>query len=693
MELNTVAIFSFSSVILSGFVCIFLVVRSRFKNLEWPLLTGLLLTATIELLDIFIVLTPGHLLALKPPVFVCEAFLPLCWVFYATGVKPGPRLFKKRLANVVFWSGAFLLILLSSLANAGHMFALIGIGRETLLLLGPPGFFFYLMLSIYLVTALVLLERSFSSLSRRDRWNLKFEVLGIGAIITMQAVYYSQGLIYKTLDMSLVSARSTAIVLGLLLFLYSRLKRKAGARLRLSHAAGFRSIVLLIVSLYLIFIALAGEGFRYMGASSNRAIMYCLIVASALVLMTLVLSESLRRKARVFLYKHFYEQKYDHRVLWMEMTDRLARSQTDESLYVAVLDVYCRTFAVRGGALYLYRNTRDELAEIASYEGLEGPEKISSDGSLVEFLVSKKWVFNLLENADHISADERQQLEEHQIQFVIPLFFNSELGGVIALGRQINSGEPIIYEDYDLMKIYSRQVAATLYSRQLSRQLALNREMAAVGKVSAFVMHDLKNLVSNLTLMVDNAHDLIQDRRFQQDMLKTLTNSVNRMNELIGRLKNVVTSKALQRETLDLKELINESIDGLDRHRINVSGRDVDVHLDRAEFGKVITNLVLNGIEASNDHSAVELEIESEDEIVLICRDKGSGIPVEYIDNHLFRPFETTKEKGLGVGLYQARQIVESHGGRIEVTSHLGEGTEFRVYIPKREVNEVSNRE
>lgn len=661
--------------------CLFLVFRPSTPRREWSLVFALLITGLIELFDHFILYNPGQLLPIKSTIFIFEAFLPVSWAFYAVNLHY--RTPKRRIVETsLFLLFALILLAISLGSNPNVMIFSPDFGIEFLLFLGPVGFYFYLVLSLYLIIALVMLERTFSALSRQDRWYLKFEALGIGAIITVQLIYYSQGLLFRTLDMSLVTVRSIVIVFGLLMFLYARLGRGRPERLTLSHTAAFRSVVLLAVSSYLIFVGLVGEGFRYLDPSTNRLFTIGLSLVGGVVLCSLLLSESLRRKTKVFLHKHFYQQKYDYRVLWMEMSERLALAKDVESRYEAVIEIYCQTFAIQGGALYLNRGGGDGLPVVAIHGDVDVPERINPVGSLAVFLQKTQWVFNFSENGDEISAADSTLLTQHDIQFVVPIFFGKELGGVVVLCRQINANEPVIYEDYDLMKIFGRQVAAVLVNDRLSRQLADQREMVAVGKVSSFVMHDLKNLVSILSLLTENAQELIQNRRFQDDMLVTLSNTVRQMNNLIGRLKHVGESDHLSYGLYDLKKLVIETIDNLGIDGIMVSGEIIDVEIDRNEISKVITNLVLNGIEASNGETNVQFEIGDHNGPFLICRDEGRGMSDAFMSSSLFRPFETTKENGLGIGLYHCRQIVEAHGGRIEVDSTVGKGSEFRVYLP-----------
>jgi len=672
---------SLGAVVFSAFACLNLLIRPPASNREWSLIAAFFLTAAIEILDLQLIRNPASLLVVKPAVFICEALLPLAWCVYASRLS-GRNLFARGFVNGLFWTGGLILLTLSIIANPADMIFNPDFGAEVLLFLGQAGFYFYLLLTAYLLTALVMLERFFTALSRRDRWIVKFESLGIGAILAMQILYFSQGLLYRTLDMSLITARTTAVAFGVLLFLYSRLRRGRPARLTLSRAAAFRSIVLITVSCYLLFLGLVGEGLRYLGPSSGRAFFYGISLIAGVALCTLLLSDTLRRKTMVFLHKHFHRQKYDYRVLWMQMTDRLGAARDAETLSTAILEMYCQTFAISGGALYLYRDKEAGMTIESIYAGFDAPGQFDPEQSLAEFLTSKQWVFNISENSSELRPVDLAQLKGHEVHFVVPLFFEQRLGGVVVLGRQINPEEPAIYEDYDLMKIFGRQAAAALYNQLLSKQLSEQREMAAVGKVSAFVMHDLKNLVSNLSLVVENARELIHNPCFQKDMLETLWKTVQRMNGLIGRLKNVGETNLMQLELCNLKHLVVETVHGIGTNTVEVYGDDVDALIDRSEIGKVITNLVLNGLEASNGNRTVEVEIGRDVGPMIICRDQGCGMSGEFIVSNLFRPFETTKKKGLGIGLYQCRQIVEAHGGRMEVVSTIGKGSEFKVYLP-----------
>jgi putative PEP-CTERM system histidine kinase len=206
--------------------------------------------------------------------------------------------------------------------------------------------------------------------------------------------------------------------------------------------------------------------------------------------------------------------------------------------------------------------------------------------------------------------------------------------------------------------------------------------MEIMGKVSAFVLHDLKNHVYTLSLMVENARKFIGNPEFQKDMVDSLGSTVGKMKILIAQLKGLPDRQTLKRASTGLLTLARESTRLLGQERLTFDGDDAVVEVDAEEMGKVVLNLCLNALEASPDGRPVRVRAGVAPEPYLRVTDQGAGISAEFIRNGLFEPFKSTKAKGMGIGLYQCKQIVEAHGGRIEVRSVPGEGSEFTVWLP-----------
>ncbi|ALC16842.1 histidine kinase [Desulfuromonas soudanensis] len=658
----------------------YVLLRQRRSLNNFAVAAGLLCFSLLEVFDFLALKNPDSYLTWKKLSLICESLLPLFWfTFCATfagnhrsaGIPRPTRIF-------LILTPAFLLFAL--FVDLDRFYISPDFAEEHLLFLGQAGYVFYLGLLLSLTFCLVQLEWTFTGLGRSDRWRVKFELLGVGTLLTISVFYYSQGLLYRSLDMSLLPARSLAMVIGVSLMFFSRIRRGMPSGLQVSKTLAYRSIVIVAVGLYLIGLGLAGEGMRYLGVSSQRTIFAVIALLGGIALCVVFLSERLRRKARVFLHKNFYKAKYDYRKHWLDFTKGLTSARDEQALHLAILASFCGAFSIRGAALFLKDAEGGDFRCAAAHE-LSPPGEVRKGNPLVAYLEKHRWVY-CREEDPALLSDNSTGMSLGGIHFGVPLFFEETLEGFILLGPPMDPGEMFIYEDFDLMKVMARQATSALLNLKFAEQLSTAREMAAIGKVSAFVMHDLKNSVSNLALVVENARNNMDDPDFQREMLETLDNTVTKMKGLIARLRNLEEKAELKLEECDLAALVAESAEGLPKKSITLTGGPVLCAVDRVEIGKVVLNLALNALDATAGEGPVHLDVGTDGMAFIRCRDQGCGMAEKFLRERLFKPFETTKPKGFGIGLYQCRQIVEAHGGRIEVRSAPEQGSEFTVYLP-----------
>ncbi|MEZ4484824.1 MAG: PEP-CTERM system histidine kinase PrsK [Syntrophotaleaceae bacterium] len=556
-------------------------------------------------------------------------------------------------------------------------------GAESLLFLNRYGFLFYVVLLTLLVLALTQLEKSLRLLPREERWRAKYEMLGACLLLAALIFYYSQGLLYRSLNMALMPVRTLMLAVGVGLIGYSRLARGEARNIIVSRQMVFRSVAMLAVGCYLLFLGIFGEGLRYFGESFRQSLLAILLFSGALVVLAFFLSDRLKRKFGVFLHKNFYRQKYDYRSEWQQFTRSLSGAGSSEGLKLSILRSMCKTFALQGGLLFLKEEAGGRFVCRAEYEMQASELALSEDDPLVCLMAERPdWVINLAEKSPSIQDDYRRELQNQGVFLILPLVFGESPEGLILLGAQLNSGERLTYEDFDLMRMLARQATSTLLSMKLSAQLSSAQEMAAMGRVSTFVIHDLKNLASNLAMVTENAVDYLDDPDFQRDMLVTLNGTVDSMKGLITRLKNVARPTALKLAATDLYQLAEQGVRLSGSHQVAVTGESVYARVDAGEMQKVLQNLLLNAREASGSEGPITLVVGQSEEAYLKVSDRGCGMSEEFIRERLFQPFQTTKEKGFGIGLYQCKNIVEAHGGRIEVQSRMGEGTTFTVVLP-----------
>jgi len=261
-----------------------------------------------------------------------------------------------------------------------------------------------------------------------------------------------------------------------------------------------------------------------------------------------------------------------------------------------------------------------------------------------------------------------------------------DIVGFILQGEDI-SGEPYRKDDFDLLKAISTEAANRIKSIHLAQELLRAKEAEAFHHVSTFFIHDMKNFVSTLSLLVQNARVHIKDPLFQEDALNTLSRTVEKMKDMITRL--VVLSKRLEihPQTSDINEILEDTLSSLNGNMsLRVIKKFTDlpkVNVDRKQLQKVLLNLVLNAIDASpRDGQIIISTWQQNGEVCFSVKDNGCGITKEFMEKSLFRPFKSTKDNGLGIGLFHCKKIIEAHGGRIEVESEEGKGSEFRVILP-----------
>jgi putative PEP-CTERM system histidine kinase len=268
----------------------------------------------------------------------------------------------------------------------------------------------------------------------------------------------------------------------------------------------------------------------------------------------------------------------------------------------------------------------------------------------------------------------------------VPLVAGGELLGVMMLGDRV-SGERFSFQDLDLLKSIGDQMAANLLNIKLSQRLSQSKQLEAFQAMSAFFVHDLKNTASTLSLMLQNLPIHFNDPQFREDALRGISKTVTHINDLIKRLSLLREEISIQPVEADLNTAVNEALKCLDAAPMVEVVKEFrplpKVRLDPAQIQNVVVNLVLNARDAINARGQIRVETAQQNGwVVLTVTDGGCGMNPEFIQRSLFRPFQTTKKQGIGIGMFQCKMIVEAHHGKIEVQSEMNKGTTFRILLP-----------
>lgn len=642
--------------------------------------------ASIELIDQAAVHLGYDPIVLKKIILHLESFLPAVLLFYSLTYA---RQVSKRAISPFWWGFLAVSIVFPAsvfFLHADRFFYAPDLQTEQMMFLENAGYWFYMGLMVYCIMALMNIEATYSAASVGERWRIKFEVIGFGSILAVLIFYFSQGLLYRSINMNLTPVRSGVFILAAVLIGYARIFRGDGVRVAVSQYILYRSLTLLTVGLYLLVLGLIGEGLRYFGVSFSRDLTIFTAFATGIGMVIVLLSGKARRRVVVFLRKHFFAKKHEYRDEWLKFTSRLSTCRRVEDVYDAILATYRETFGLKGDALYFVDRETGRYRHVSRYNMPAPDEPLAVSEALRSYLVGKERVLNLLDREYEPDPEERARIERIGARFIVPMVSEQELVGFLALGDQLVQ-EKLIYEDYDLMKTLARQATLAILNFRLLEELGETREIAAVARISAFVIHDLKNLATSLSLVLENAKSHLGNPEFHADMLETIGSTVDKMKGLMQRLKNVPEKRRLENKLENLDDIVKSVLAEMNgvagKDRVTHRGSSATARVDREEIRNVVVNMCLNALDATKGEGAITVETGKENGFAYIrVRDEGCGMSKEFIDTQLFKPFRSTKKKGLGIGLYQCRQIVAAHGGRIAVESAPGKGSVFTVYLP-----------
>ena len=434
--------------------------------------------------------------------------------------------------------------------------------------------------------------------------------------------------------------------------------------------------------------AFAGAIIRQSSGQWGGPVQFGFFVAALIVLGVALSSARLRSTGRMFITKHFYRNRYEYRDEWLRLIRTLSARGEELPLDQRSIMALANIIESPGGQIWLNKGS-GTYEPFAAWHDEFPHEEFQAQSALVRFLRDVQWVVDSAEYEsdpelyNHVFSDRPSDLPPRSL--LIPLFHQHELLGFARLIRP-DRLKQLNYEDHDLLKTAGRQVAAFLAHDLAMEQLAETRQFEAYNKLSAFVMHDLKNLLSQQALLVENATKHRHRPEFIDDVIKTVDHGVQRMRRLLRQLER--DSVQLREQRVELNALLHETIAGFVRDaKIRIAftpSHPVWVNAQPDRLASVLGHVIANARDASAEGGAVEIQLGQRDGRALIeVRDHGEGMSEEFIRRRLFKPFDTTKgSSGMGIGVYQARDVIRSLGGEIEVQSRVGSGTLVSILLP-----------
>ena len=521
------------------------------------------------------------------------------------------------------------------------------------------------------------------------RWRIKYLVLGLGSIFLVRFYLLSNTLLFRVLmDSYLVTAAGTLCLGNLVIGISLARGALFGVELTVSRQILYRSVISGVLGCYLFVVGMLGWLLTSLGIGEALFWGSLGVFVSAVGLAAILLSEDVRWRLKRFIGLHFYRSKYDYREQWASFTKRLGSLVTLEELAPQIVGAVTEAVGATKGVLYLAeeRDGRYHLAGVVDVG--RAPAVLPEDAPVIGLLRGELAPRLLDSGRDTLSmpGSVTSFVEPLAGGVVVPLRWRGMLTGLMVIGPERGDAR-YTPEDLEFLGTVGEQVAGVIVSARLSESLAQSREFDAFHRLTSFVIHDLKNSISALSLLSQNALANFDDPEFQRDAIKTLSRTVDRMKALLARLVSAPGVASLRLEPVDLGALAREAI-GPVRPGSRVSiVRDLGlvpaVPGDPEALLRVIQNLVTNAIEAVEGDGMVTIKTYAEPSwAVVSVSDTGCGMSEEFLGKSLFVPFRSTKNGGWGIGLYETKGVVEGHHGRIEVATKEGQGTTFWVRLP-----------
>jgi putative PEP-CTERM system histidine kinase len=537
------------------------------------------------------------------------------------------------------------------------------------------------------VLGLILVEQLYRGKTPQERWGIKFACLAVGGMWIFDFYLYSDAMLFRRIDGDIWAARGFVHALTVpLLAIASARGASWSSELSVSRRVLFHSAALAGSALYLLAMSSAGYYLRFVGGDWGSVMQLAFLFGAGVLLVGILFSGTFRAWLKVFISKHFYSYNYDYREEWLRFTRLL--SQDGPGLADRTIQAVAALVESHGGAVWICRDS-GQCEQLACWNcpAITEPEPMSS--SFCGFLQERQWIVDLEEYerngeiyGDMVLPDWLRHIPGAWI--VVPLILQGRMYGFMLL-LQPRSAVRLNWEVIDLLKIAGSQAASYLAQQEAVTALMLARQFESFNRMSTFVVHDLKNLVAQLSLLIPNAHKHRNNPEFQQDMLDTVTHSVQKMKLMLQKLSRndaperpaPLAIDQLLRQAVSLKAAFEP------KPVLRVEQTGLRVVADGERLERVLGHLIQNAIEATPRDGSVTIALRCDGGAVCIdITDTGQGMTEEFIRERLYKPFESTKPAGMGIGAFESREYIHELGGRLEVRSIPEQGTTFCVTLP-----------
>ncbi len=672
---DTLRLAAFFGYLLSGigFLFLFGLMITALRRRSHVVLLGLAALATVLWSLCFA--WPAVVTRISPDMtFYAEFLRDLAWILFLSGV----------LRGAVAGGGASVIRYLgpavpAAIIATGFVFSWQGrgSGAADILVLGKV---------ISALVVLIYLEQIYRNARDTQRRGLKFLVVGVAIVFLYDLLLFSQAVLSGGLQPALQAARGYVVAMAAPpIALAVRRSPTWSGGLFVSRQIIFHTATVFAAGAYLTLGGVVGQYVGNYGGSWGDVGKVVFLVAVIVFLAALLISSRVRAQIRVFISKHFYENKYDYREEWLRLIRTLTAGEDELPLKKRAIKALADIYGAHQGVLWMKADDDEEFRTASSWNTAMVSQGLHENDNIVAFMLDTGWIVEVEEYRQDRGRYKNLEFAVDNLglqrpEAVIPLLGGDALVGFVVLGKS-DAGVRLNFEDRDLLKTVGRQIASHLLQERSTELLSQSKQFEAFNKLTAYLMHDLKNVLAQQSLIVENSVRHKSNPSFIEDAIDTIKSGAHRIRRVIEQLQQ--GSRRVIEERVELGEItvraVSDCADRQPEPSVRLPDQRVWVVGDRDRLQMAIVHAIRNAQDACSTDGEVTANVTVTDKMCSVCIvDNGSGMSEQFIAERLFRPFDSTKGiQGMGIGAYQIRETVRTMGGTVDVVSEEGKGTSF----------------
>lgn len=553
------------------------------------------------------------------------------------------------------------------------------------------------------IIGLILVEQAYKNTDKHILTSIRYLYFGVLGIFAYDLYSYVWSFMFKENDPTHWHSRSIITLLTSILFFIGINQGNSQKQpFSISRRVVFYSTSLVITGAFLLSLSVGGYYIKVAGGTWGSLLQSVFVFSLCAFIAVLASSSKARAYIKVVLSKHLFRHKYDYREEWLRLIDTMTemqeaphqyrnKDQSDKSTNIQrqSIKAFCQIFNCQGGALWMLHDQKTYVLSSQKNIAMGKEAEIQQLSSLVSFFNNEKRILLInelkSEPENYSNTVLPTCIDEQDFWALIPLFHQNTLIGFIGLTQPEGDGK-LNWEDFDLLKTAGLQIANFLAAEKASKQLSEAKQFDAYSKLTAFIMHDLKNLIAQQSLVVKNAAKHKDNPAFIEDAIDTIDNSVKRMSALLDQLRQdheIEKPKAIELNQV-LVDAVKKCHNREPRPSITLPKTPYFINSSAEQLSMIIGHVIRNAQDATAIDGFIDVILQKNNEFAeIIVEDNGSGMSPEFIRDRLFKPFDTTKDsKGMGIGAYQVREFIRQTGGDVEVESEIEQGSRFTITIP-----------